>query len=286
VARSTERQLSNPARRHFLAASGAMAGRVAAVAVLASAALSLSAVSSPAKAGGGGGPAGGVGHGGGSGRPNCFVKGTRILTPQGEARIEDLRIGDLVATVRGEALPIKWLGRNTYKKSGPAWPKSVIPIRLSRFAIDENTPHTDLYLSPGHALFIDGSLIPVKYLVNGTSVVPAMPPGMETIEYFQIVFDTHEVIWAEGVPAETFVANDKAAYEVFTNFVEYERLYPTDSYAIAPLVPELNTGGRAHLRALLSVGLSYFIDVHNPLDDADDTYDRIAARAEELELVA
>jgi hypothetical protein len=69
---------------------------------------------------------------------------------------------------------------------------------------------------------------------------------------------------------------------VFTNFAEYEHLYPTDSYAIAPLAPNLGTG-RAHLRALLGVGLSPFIDVHNPLDDA---YERIAARAEELELVA
>jgi hypothetical protein len=215
----------------------------------------------------------------------CFVKGTRIRTPQGEARIEDLGIGDLVETVRGEALLIKWIGRNTYQKSGPVWPKNFIPIRLSRFAIDESTPHTDLYLSPGHALFIDGSLIPVKHLVNGTSVVPAMPPGTETIEYFQIVLDTHEVIWAAGVPAETFVANDKAAFEVFTNFVEYERLYPTDSYAIMPLGPELGTGGRVHLRALLSVGLSYFIDVHNPLDTLDDAYERIAARAVEPELV-
>src|ERR1700687_3600971 len=189
-----------------------MAGRVAPVAALASAALSSSAVSSPAKAGILDGLLDLLGndhHHGGGGGPHCFVKGTRILTPQGEARIEDLRIGDLVATVRGEALPIKWLGRNTYNKTGPSWPKSVIPIRVSRFAIDENTPHKDLYLSRGHALFIDGFLIPVKDLVNGTSVMPAMPPGMETIEYFQIVFDTHEVIWAEGIPAETFTANDK-----------------------------------------------------------------------------
>jgi Hint domain len=102
----------------------------------------------------------------------------------------------------------------------------------------------DGYFSPGHALFINGFLIPVKDLVNGTSVVPAMPTDMETIEYFQIVFDTHEVIWAEGVPAETFAANDKTAYEVFTNFVEYERLYPADSYAIAPLSPISVQSGR------------------------------------------
>jgi hypothetical protein len=230
-----------------------MAARVAAVAALASFAVPSVAKADQGQQNNGGQNNGRQNNGRqnngrqNNGRQNnggqCFVKGTRIRTPQGEARIEDLGIGDLVETVRGEALPIKWIGRNTYRKSGPVWPKNVIPIRLSRFAIDESTPHTDLYLSPGHALFIDGSLIPVKHLVNGTSVVPAMPPGTETIEYFQIVLDTHEVIWAAGVPAETFVANDKAAFEVFTNFVEYERLYPTDSYAIMPLGPELGTGG-------------------------------------------
>src|SRR5262249_14790731 len=153
---SRERQVSNRARRHFLAVSSAIAARVASVAA-------LLGVPSVAKAEGQNNQ--GQNNGG-----RCFVKGTRIRTPQGEARIEDLGIGDLVETVRGEILPIKWIGRNTYKKSGSVWPENSIPIRVSRFAIDENTPHTDLYLSPGHALFIDDFLIPVKYLVNGTSI--------------------------------------------------------------------------------------------------------------------
>src|SRR3712207_7929542 len=42
-------------------------------------------------------------------------------------------------------------------------------------SIDERTPHTDLYLSPEHAIFLDGVLMPVKELVNGISIVPALP---------------------------------------------------------------------------------------------------------------
>ncbi len=262
---------------------------------LAAAVLSSSATVSPAKAGilsdllgllGLGGHGGGGGGGGGNGGPNCFFKGTQIRTPLGEVCIEDLRIGDLVTTMRGEALPIKWVGRSTYTKRGSTWPTSIAPIRLSRFGIDGHTPRTDLYLSPDHALLIDGSLLPVKYLVNGTSIAPSTPPGTETIEYLQIVLDTHEVIWAAGVATETFVASEKAAYEVFDNFAEFERLYPTNSYEIAPLIPEVNIGGRAHLKALLSVGLSRFIAIHNPLADADNAYERIAARATELEIAA
>ena len=36
----------------------------------------------------------------------CFLKGTRIWTPGGESRIEDLRVNDLVVTASGEAKPI------------------------------------------------------------------------------------------------------------------------------------------------------------------------------------
>ena len=66
------------------------------------------------------------------------------------------------------------------------WPENVQPILVSRFAIDDKTPHADLYLSPGHALYIDGVLIPAKDLINGTSITQAMPEGMDAVEYFQI----------------------------------------------------------------------------------------------------
>jgi Hint domain len=80
-----------------------------------------------------------------SGPPHCFLPGTCILTSRGEVPVEELRIGDQVVTVRGEAKPIKWIGRQSFKKSGPAWQDSVMPIRIARGALDENTPHQDLY---------------------------------------------------------------------------------------------------------------------------------------------
>jgi hypothetical protein len=258
----------SPTRRHFVRASAAFAARVAGIAALASI-----AVPSSSKAKGG--------HGGGHG--HCFLKGTRVLTSRGEARIEDLSIGDPVKTMRGEDLPIKWIGRNTFRRSGASWPKSVVPIRVSRFAIDDHTPHSDLYLSPRHALFIDGFLMEVRDLVNGTSIAPAAPPDMETIEYFHIVLNTHEVIWAEGAPVETFGGDGL----LFTNFFEYKRLYPNDPCSDMPLVaPNLSQStGRAHLHALLGLGASYLglgasdYAVRDPLQEA---YEQFAARAEEL----
>ena len=270
---NTERHLSlNRARRHFLGV------------VLSTGALAVAIPSLPARAMGRKWwrkPHGKDDHGHGpkGNGDNCFLRGTSIRTPTGEARIEDLEIGDLVQTVRGEAHAVKWIGRRVYKKAGASWNDSVMPIRISRQALDRHTPHRDLYLSPNHALFVDGVLIRVKELVNGISIAPALPAQRDVIEYFQIVLDTHEVILAEGAPAETFLLR-ASNHENFTNFAEYERLYPAGSRpAMTPFAPIVGyEGGREHLKALLCLGLPRFV-LRDPVQDA---YEKIAARAGQL----
>jgi hypothetical protein len=261
------------ARRHFLGLTFAIGARVAAASAAAMIIPSLPA-QAKRKGNSGRGPKGDGGN-------NCFLRGTSIMTPAGEKPIEELAIGDLVETMRGETLAIKWIGRRLYKKSGPSWPEDVTPIRISRQAIDQRTPHKDLYLSPNHALFIDGVLIRVKELVNGISIVPALPAEQENIEYFQIVLDTHEVVLAEGAPAETFLfrANN---HENFTNFAEYDRLYPAGGPrpAMTPFAPVVGyEGGRQHLKALLLLGVSPFVQWRDPVRDV---YEKIAVRAGQM----
>jgi len=187
----------NQARRHFLgvavAISARAAGGIAAASVLPLAAKAqgrgpLSPGIGPPGRGNGGGRGPSPGR---PGKASCFLRGTTIQTPSGEVAIEDLKIGDLVATIGGETLPVRWIGRQTFRKGGSAWPESVLPIRIARHALDEHTPHTDLYLSPRHALLIDGLLIEARELVNSVSIVPAMPLGRDEVEYFNLVLDRH-----------------------------------------------------------------------------------------------
>lgn len=100
------------------------------------------------------------------------------------------------------------------------------------------------------------------------------------IEYFNIMLDTHEVILAEGATAETFLLRT-SNYESFTNFVEYERLYSADPRpSMTPFAPVVGyEGGREHLKALLHLGVSRFVELHDPVQDA---YEKIAARAQQL----
>jgi hypothetical protein len=276
---TTERHLPfNRARRHFLGVILSASARAAAIGAVAT----IDSLPAQAKGDRWGGEQGGND---GSGRgpkgrgDNCFLRGTSIMTPTGEARIEYLQIGDLVETVRGEARAVKWIGRQLYKKSAPSWPGSVMPIRISRHALDQQTPHKDLYLSPNHALLIDGVLIRVKDLVNGISIAPALPADREMIEYFHIVLDSHEVILAEGAPAETFLVR-ASNHENFTNFPEYRRRYPAEPpLAMTPFAPIVGyEGGREHLKALLRLGVPRFVQMRDPVQEA---YERIAARAEQ-----
>lgn len=263
----------NPARRHFFHVMGTLAGAAVLTAV------SGQAQAQPKGNGNGNGNGNGKGHPGGG---MCMLLGTRVFTPRGAERVENLTVGDCVITSRGKAKPIKWIGRRRFTQ-GPSsrWPDSVHPVRVARSALADNVPHADLYLSPMHALFIDGVLIPVKDLVNGTSIARAMPEGMTDIEYFHVELENHEVILAEGALVETLLVTAEYGRENFSNFVEYDRQYGRDTgLAMVPYAPVLGYfGGGDHLKALLRLGISRVVDVRDPIQVA---YDRFAARATSL----
>jgi hypothetical protein len=175
------------------------------------------------------------------------------------------------------ALPVKWIGRRSFTKNASAsWHPSVVPVRVSRFAIDDQTPQRDLYVTPEHCLFVDGVFIPVKYLVNGHSIAFDDQAKMsDTIEYFSVELDTHQVIFAEGTAAETY-RYDGNHQIVWENLSDYEDLYGEHKVmsAFAPICHY--SGGRAEVRGLLRLAASRFVDVRDPIQIA---YDRILARA-------
>jgi hypothetical protein len=254
--------MPDSSRRRFLEISAGLAGRVAASGVV-----SLPILTSMSKrAAGKHDP-----HGGG----HCFLRGTRILTPSGEVPIEDLTIGALVETLNGP-LPIKWIGHQRFRKDSPSWHWSVAPIRVARSAIGDENPRRDLYLSPSHSLFIDGFLIPVEWLVNGRSITLATMDDREVIDYFHIELETHEVVFAEGAPAETLlVTSDR---ESFANFVEYERMYGSERPPMKPFAPTIYyKGARGEVERLLRKAVSPVVDIRDPSQRARD---RIAARVE------
>ena len=169
----------------------------------------------------------------------CFLKGTKISTPSGDRLVQDLRIGDEVQTLAVRKT-IKWIGYNKFtKEEGRAWHDSVMPIRVARFAIDDHTPHCDLYLSPRHSIFLNQALIPVMYLINEATIAQGTPSELSALEYYHVELDTHEVIYAEGALVESFL-DDGSNRESFSNFIQYERLYGAERQSkMTPFAPIL-----------------------------------------------
>ena len=83
-------------------------------------------------------------------------------------------------------------------------------------------PARDLWVSPEHALFLDGVLVPAEHLVNGASIVKAR--RVESVTYWHVELDSHDVLLAEDAPAESFV--DDGGRAIFHNAAAYRALYP------------------------------------------------------------
>jgi len=152
----------------------------------------------------------------------CFLEGTRIATPSGETCIEDLRTGDLIMA-DGKAVIVKWVGRQAVStRFGPA--ERLMPVRFAAGSLGEGLPHTDLTVTADHGMLIDGVICQAGALVNGTTItrVPLDEMG-EAFTVYHIETEAHEIILANGAPAETFI--DNVSRRVFDNFAEFEALY-------------------------------------------------------------
>jgi hypothetical protein len=156
----------------------------------------------------------------------CFLAGTMVATPSGEVAIEALRAGDTVLTADGAQVPVRWVGRQTISTVF-ADPLRVNPILVRAGALAENLPSRDLYVSPQHALLVDGILVSAEALVNGTSILRAPAPA-DSFVYFHVETADHSLILANATPAETFL--DHATRRAFDNWQEHP-----DAGAEAPI---------------------------------------------------
>ena len=152
----------------------------------------------------------------------CYRRGTQILTNRGEVPIETLQIGDWVMTMSGTARPIRWIGRRSYSGEFVAGNLELLPILIREGALGEAVPRRDLWVSPRHAMFLDGMLIEARALLNDVSIRQA--ETVDELSYIHLEFEHHELIYAEGALAESFVGDEERSG--FDNAAEYVMLYP------------------------------------------------------------
>jgi len=155
----------------------------------------------------------------------CFTAGTRIMTARGEVPVEMLRAGDLVVTLglRGPWLrPVEWVGHRRVDCRRHPRPEAVRPVRIRAGSLGPGVPHRDLVLSPDHALYLDGALVPAGALVDGVSTVREV--AAREVRYFHVELDAHDILLAEGAPAESWL--DCGSRDQFENGGLVVRLHP------------------------------------------------------------
>jgi hypothetical protein len=168
----------------------------------------------------------------------CYARGTRILTSDGEVAVEALRIGMHVQTAGGALRVIRWIGCRSYAGRCLAVNPGVHPIRFRADSLGAGLPRRDLLVSPGHAMFLDGLLIPARCLVNGATIV--QEHALTEISYFHVELASHDVLLAEGAPSESFMDDDNRG--VFHNARQFAQLYPDGARSDGLCAPRVEGG--------------------------------------------
>ena len=141
----------------------------------------------------------------------CFASGTLIRTARGDVPVEALAIGDRVITASGKHRPITWIGHREVDCTAAAVPSEDWPVRIRAGAFGIGAcgnvlPERDLFLSPGHPVLVgeggDERLVPIMCLINGTTIDREPVPS---ITYWHVELDGHDILLAEGLPAESFL---------------------------------------------------------------------------------
>lgn len=147
----------------------------------------------------------------GTGIP-CFTLGTMIATHDGAKPIEELEVGDLVITQHDGLQAIRWIGHKQISGARLHAFPHLQPIRIKKDAFCAGQPNKDLVVSPQHRMVIVHALgellygnkdflVPAKSLLDHPSVVIEKVP---IITYIHIMFDCHQIIYANGCATESF----------------------------------------------------------------------------------
>jgi hypothetical protein len=181
----------------------------------------------------------------------CYLEGTQILTPKGEVKVEMLKAGDTVVTRFGGLQKIRWIGRQSFRGEAIKDDWKNIPVHIRAGALADNVPSRDLYVSPGHSMLVDGTLLLAKNLVNGITITQGWTP--EQVEYYQLDLGAHDCVLAEGAWSETF-ADAGTLRDEFHNAADFTARFPNvrapDAIALCAPRPEK---GEALAKGLIPV---------------------------------
>ncbi|MCZ8152029.1 MAG: Hint domain-containing protein [Rhodobacteraceae bacterium] len=149
----------------------------------------------------------------------CFARDTLISTRRGDVPVQDLRLGDLIRTVDRGFQPLRWLAARRLTADDLAGAPKLRPIRIRAGALGCGLPRWDLTVSPQHRILVRSKvaermfgspevLVAAKQLLELDGV--AVVEDGRGVEYWHLMCDRHEVIFAEGLESETLFPGQEA----------------------------------------------------------------------------
>lgn len=166
--------------------------------------------------------------------PVCLLAGTLLATPSGAQSIESLKPGDQLITADG-VMQVRFISRTCHSTESLDEVNS-LPIRIQKDALGDGLPCRDLYVSPDHAVLVEGHLLHASVLINGHSIVQTTTQDWSSVDlmtYLNVELDVHAVIQAEGLEVESFI--DNRPRSDWDNYVSYLSLYGTEEPPIKEL---------------------------------------------------
>lgn len=166
----------------------------------------------------------------------CFTSGTAIRTPAGEVSIDDLKIGDLVCTLDNGPQPIRWIGRREVGAEELAADEKMRPVLIPQGMFGAQR---DLLVSRQHAILVEDDLLArAIHLADAKGSQARVAHGKKQVTYVHLMFDAHQIVFAENVASESFypgasavemltasaLADMKAAFPAFAEAQSPEEL--------------------------------------------------------------
>lgn len=178
----------------------------------------------------------------------CFTRGTLLRGPDGVTPIERIKPGDLLDTADHGPQPVRWIGMRRLFADDISRNPNLAPITIRAGALGMGLPLRDLTVSPQHRVLVRSpivtrmagqseALVAAKHLLGAPGIEIASPSPR--VEYWHVLFDRHEVIFAEGAPTESLYLGAQAVKSMTADALQeiaqiYPQLFSTGGQVMPP----------------------------------------------------
>ncbi|ABD53983.1 Hint domain-containing protein [Jannaschia sp. CCS1] len=171
----------------------------------------------------------------------CFTRGTAIRTPRGEVLIEDLRVGDLVDTLDNGPQRLVWIGTREVSVAQLTIYPNLRPIRIQRGVLGNTRK---MLVSRQHGMLLgQDHFARAVHLSKCMRGVGLLRPE-EGVTYIHLLFESHQVVFAEGIASESFYPGPQAL----------AMMDAAGRAALATHLPTLNTDAPTLMNAHIAYG--------------------------------